>query len=410
MQPLTYLDPTTARTYVDVVLSLSELGKPQFQRPLVLANYTPVEATLSTLDDAERALDTVQNEVDALAAGHPKAYMQALVNGSRTVLSILRNEDRPYRDLVQGILEIDHVAIPESETQRLRTQLHHDLGQLGYEGELEAQVQAWLDATSLTGDAVIEYGQGIIDDARRDTEKKVLTLPPGEGIDSFTGIRDVHYSGRSQYTGGYRGWLHFNIDKYWQRDLFVHVLCHEAYPGHQTFYALWDQLYQEGRWPVEAAYYQLNNPTNAVFEGGPEIAMHMLGWDEGDSLEAVALRAAVAYMDLGRIAMNNACLWCNEGTMNRTEAVDLMVDHFVLRDDAERAYDFFTDSLARTNYAQYYYGRRIVRLGFERFEHDEQARQTFFDILYRTPHSTSTFIQAIEEASGQPFNPFRYDA
>lgn len=410
MDPLTYTDSATARTYVDAVMSLSQLGMSRFGRPLVLANYSGAEATLPDLDAVEGALDQVEARVAELASGHPRAYMEALLRGSRTVVSILRDEDRPYRELVQGILEIDHVAIPDTETARLRARLHEDLGRLGYDGELEEQVPAWLKDTSLTGDAVIEFGQGIIDDARRDTEAKVLTLPPGEGIDSFTGIRDVHYSGRSQYTGDFRGWLHFNVDKHWQRDLFVHVLCHEAYPGHQTFYALWDQLYQQGRWPVEAAYYQLNNPTNAVFEGGPEIAMHMLGWDEGETREATALRAAVAYMDLGRIAMNNACLWCNEGSMTRTEAVDLMVDHFVLRDDAERAYDFFTDSLARTNYAQYYYGRRIVRLGFERFEHDPAGRETFFDILYRTPHSTSTFVSAIAEASGRPFDPFRYDA
>jgi hypothetical protein len=292
---------------------------------------------------------------------------------------------------------------------RLRDELHELLGRLGYEGPLERQVPAWLAATSLTGDAVIEFGQGILDDARRATEERVLKLPPGEGVDSFTGIRDVHYSGRSQYTGGFRGWLHFNVDKSWQRDLFVHVLCHEAYPGHQTFYALWDELYQQGRWPIEAAYYQLNAPTNAVFEGGPEMAMHFLGWDAGDDPQALALRAAVAYMDLGRIAMNDTCLWVNTGAMTGAEAVERMVESFVLRDDAERVVQFFTDPLARTNYAQYYYGRRIVRLAFERFAGSEADRQRFFDLLYRTPHSTRTFVDAVAEASGRPFDPFAFD-
>lgn len=408
MTPQTYTDHDTARRYVDVVTSLSELGTARFGRPLVLANYTDVVPSLKSLDAVDGAIDEVAATVEGMPDGHPRAYMQALLRGSRTVVSILRSEDRPYRELVRGILEIDHGAIPESETQRLRAELHEGLGQLGYEGALEVQVPAWLEATSLTGDAVIEFGQSILDDARRDTERRVLTLPPGEGVDSFTGIRNVHYSGRSQYTGDYRGWLHFNVDKHWQRDLFVHVLCHEAYPGHQTFYALWDWLYQQGRWPVEAAYYQLNNPTNAVFEGGPESAMHFIAWDDGDTREALALRVAVAYMDLGRIAMNNACLWCNSGEMRREQAVELMVDHFVLRDDAERAYQFFTDDLARTNYAQYYYGRRIVKLAYERFEHDEAQRQRFFDIIYRTPHTTSTFVQAVADASGAPFDPFSY--
>jgi hypothetical protein len=408
MTPQTYTDPTTARRYVDIVTSLSELGTARFGRPLVLANYTDVAPSLTSLDAVDGAIGEVAAVVEGMRDGHPRAYLQALLRGSRTVASILRGEDRPYRELVQGILEIDHQPIPSSEVDRLRAELHEGLGLLGYDGPLERQVPAWLEATSLTGDAVIEFGQGILGDARRDTERRVLELPPGEGVDSFTGIRDVHYSGRSQYTGGFRGWLHFNVDKQWQRDLFVHVLCHEAYPGHQTFYALWDWLYQQGRWPVEAAYYQLNNPTNAVFEGGPESAMHFLGWDDGDAPEAVALRVAVAYMDLGRIAMNNACLWCNNGEMTRAQAVDLMVEHFVLRDDAERAYQFFTDDLARTNYAQYYYGRRIVKLAYERFERTDADRERFFDLIYRTPHTTSTFVQAVAEASGAPFDPFSY--
>jgi hypothetical protein len=408
MTTLTYADPATARRYVDAVLSLSELGMPRFGRPLVLANYAGVVPTLSTLDEVDGALDDVAASLAAMEDGHPRAYLAALVRGSRAVVGILRGEERPYLDLVRDILEIDHVLIPRSETERLRAELHEGLGRLGYGGTLEGQVPAWLAATSLTGDDVITYGQGLLDDARRATEERVLTLPPGEGVDSFTGIRGVHYSGRSQYTGDYRGWLHFNVDKHWQRDLFVHVLCHEAYPGHQTFYALWDQLYREGRWPLEAAYYQLNNPTNAVFEGGPESAMRFIGWDLGAEPEALARRVAVTYMDLGRIAMNDACLLCNTGAMTRAEAVDLMVEHFVLQSDAERAYDFFTDDLARTNYAQYYYGRRIVKLAFERFEGSEEERQRFFDLLYRTPQTTSTFVRAVAEASGAPFDPFTY--
>ncbi len=408
MTPLVYTDPATARRYVDAVTSLSVLGEGRFGRPLVLANYTDVGPTLGSLDAVEGALDDVEAVTASMASGHPRAYMTALLRASRTLVSILRGEERPYRDLVRGILEIDHRPIPDSETRRLRGELHEGLGLLGYEGELERQVPAWLADTSLTGDAVIDFGRGILEDARLATEARVLKLPPGEGVDSFTGVRDIFYSGRSQYTGGFRGWLHFNIDKDWQRDLFVHVLCHEAYPGHQTFYALWDELFQQGRWPVEAAYYQLNNPTNAVFEGGPETAMHFLGWDVGENREALALRMGLAYMDLGRIAMNDACLWVNEGEMTQPEAVDLMVRHFVKRDDAERAYRFFTDDLARTNYAQYYYGRRMVNEAFKRFEGSEADRGRFFDLLYRTPQTTSTWVAAVADASGAPFDPFAY--
>jgi hypothetical protein len=34
--------------------------------------------------------------------------------------------------------------------------------------------------------------------------------------------------------------------------------------------------------------------------------MHLIGWDVGDTPEALALRVGQVYKDLGRIAMNDA--------------------------------------------------------------------------------------------------------
>lgn len=410
MNPLTYTDPENARRYVDVVASLSKIGeRPEhLGREMLLSNYSGVVPSLTTLDEVEDALVQVEAAVQPLT-GHPGAYMRALTVGSRAVLSILRGEDRPYLDLVRDIIQVDFRPIPTSEADRLRAELAEGLGELGYRGvTLRAQVDAWLAETSLTGDAVIAFGQGVLAKAREDTLSKVTPLPEGEGVDSFTGVRDVFYSGRSAYTGDYRGWLHFNVDKDWQRDVFVQVLCHEAYPGHQTFYTLWDELYRHGKWPVEAAFYTRNAPTNPIFEGGPEVAMHLIGWDVGPNRGALALRVGQIYKDLGRIAMNDACLAVNTGQMTRDEAVALMVDHLVLREDAERAYGFFTNAVSRTHYPQYYYGRRVVDEALKRMEGDPGLRARFIDILYRTPHTTRTFIDAVADATGAPFDPFAY--
>lgn len=408
MTELYYTDRENARRYVDIVASLSELGQPHFNRPLMLSNYSGIEPTLTSIDQVADQLERVDEVVQGLT-GHPGEYMGALVTGTRAVLSILRKEGRPYRDLVRDILQIDFVPIPEREAKRLRDELYGGLGELGYGGSLTERVATWLGETSLTGEAVIDFGKQILSKARAATEAKVVKLPEGEGVDSLAGVRDVFYSGRSGYVGNFRGWLHFNIDKHWQRDLFVQVLCHEAYPGHQSFYSIWDSLYQQGLWPLEAAFYQRNAPTNPIFEGGPEVAMHFIGWDVGESREALALRMGQSLKDLGRIAMNNACLWCNSGEMTKEQALTYMVDHFVLRDDAKRAYDFFTNSLSRTHYPQYYYGRRIVDKAFARMEGSEAGRQRFWDIIYRTPHTTRTFIKAIAEATGAPFDPFSYE-
>ena len=411
MEPLAYTTPELGRRYVDLVASMSRYGEApeRLGREMLLSNYSGVEPSMDELPAMRDALEEIAAHVDGLS-GHEGAYMRALVRGSRALLGRLEGVERSYLETVRDIIEIDLREIPESEGARLRAELHDGLGELGYRGDLRQRVDAWRAETSMTGDAVIDFAKTIMDEARRATEARVLTLPEGEGLDDVYGVRDVFYSGRSKYVGDYRGWVHFNVDKQWQRDVFVQVLTHEAYPGHQTFYALWDQLYREGRWPIEAAFYQRNAPTNPIFEGGPESALHFLGWDEGDGREALALRMGQVSKDLGRIAMQNACLLVNDGRMSREEAVDLMVDHLVLRDDAERAYGFFTNPVSRTHYPQYYYGRRIVQQAFERFEGSEADRQRFFDIIYRTPHTTSTFIAAIEAASGRPFDPFRYDA
>jgi hypothetical protein len=410
MEPLSYTTPELARRYVDLVASLSAYGEApeRLGREMMLSNYSGVEPTMTELPQMEEALDEVTEAAQRLE-GHPGAYMRALVRASRAVVGRLRGEERPYLDVVRDIIEIDLEPIPDSEAERLRDELRDGLGELGYDGTLEERVVAWRDATSLTGDAVIEFARTIMDDARRATLQRVVALPEGEGLDDVYGVRDVFYSGRSKYVGDYRGWVHFNIDKTWQRDVFVQVLCHEAYPGHQTFYALWDHLYREGRWPIEAAFYQRNAPTNPIFEGGPESAMHFIGWDVGDTPEALGYRLGQTYKDLGRIAMQNACLWVNTGHMTRDEAIELMVEHLVPRDDAERAYAFFTNAVSRTHYPQYYYGRRIVAKAFRRFEGSDEARRRFFDLIYRTPHTTSTFISAVAEASGAPFDPFRFE-
>jgi hypothetical protein len=409
MEPMAFTTPTLAHRYVDVVASSSAYGEPadRLGREMMLSNYSAVEPTLTDLEAIEEALDEVAGAAERLT-GHAGAYMRSVVRGSRAVVGILRGDERPYLDVVRDILEIDLEEIPEREGARLREELLDGLAALGYRGTLQQRVDAWRDATGLTGDAVVDFARSILDDARRATLERVVSLPEGEGLDDVHGVRGVFYSGRSKYTGAYRGWVHFNVDKTWQRDQLVQVLCHEAYPGHQTFYALWDHLYQTGRWPLEAAFYTRNAPTNPIFEGGPESALHFLGWDVGDTPRALGYRLGQVAKDLGRIAMQNACLMVNTGRMARGEAVELMVAHLVPRDDAERAYDFFTNPVSRTHYPQYYYGRRLVERAFALFETNDEGRQRFFDAIYRTPHTTSTFIAWVEAETGEPFTPFRF--
>lgn len=156
----------------------------------------------------------------------------------------------------------------------------------------------------------------------------------------------------------------------------------------------------------------IDSPTNALFEGGPETALHFLGWDdqtadtpEVSKEEKQQFRAARDYLDLQRIGMTNACTYVNTGQMSKAQAIAYMGKVGYLHDvEAGLAYRFFTDPIQRIYYPSYYYGRWMVGRAYDSVT--PAQRQQYFHALYDTPHTTSTFIAAVAEIIGRPFDPF----
>lgn len=187
-------------------------------------------------------------------------------------------------------------------------------------------------------------------------------------------------------------------------------MTHESYSGHQAFYCLWDYLFLQGKWPLEASYYFINSPTNALFEGGPEVSLHFLGWDTED-IPGISVYQRQQYvlarnfMDLQRIAMTNACYQVNLGYAGKGEALEYMNRIGMVKGvEAENAYRFFTNPVKRTYYPVYYHGRWIVGKSYDLVP--VNMREDYFKILYATPHTTETFIKEIEILLGVDFDPF----
>ena len=73
----------------------------------------------------------------------------------------------------------------------------------------------------------------------------------------------------------------FNIDRLWSLPTFADILCHEGCPGRHAFYRHWEDLYRQGKLPLEAAFYSTaRNPANPMFESSPETELYVLGWDD----------------------------------------------------------------------------------------------------------------------------------
>lgn len=73
----------------------------------------------------------------------------------------------------------------------------------------------------------------------------------------------------------------FNIDLLWSLPTFADILCHEGCPGRHAFYRHWEDLYRQGKLPLEAAFYSTaRNPANPMFESSPKTGLYVLGWDD----------------------------------------------------------------------------------------------------------------------------------
>ncbi|MDN3449607.1 hypothetical protein QMA09_05365 [Planococcus sp. APC 3906] len=396
---------------VDIVLSLNEQTLKLHDTETASASYSSVKPSLRNFDEIGRKIDEVEKEIQGLA-GHPGRYLRSMVNAYRYFGRSLQGDDLPYAEYIANIQELPATLIPEETMAGHRELVEKGLGELGYKGSLQEKAQSWLAETLIAPDKVIEVAESMKDKSKEGTLKRVIELPEGDGLDYIKSIQGVFWSGYSKYTGNFRGNLTFNIDRPWTEPVLAQIMAHEGYPGHQAFYCRWDYLFQQGKLPIEASYYLINSPTNALFEGGPESALHFLGWDrDEEETEGITLQAKQHYklardwIDMQRMAMTNACYLFNEGKMNKEEAIAYMMDKGMLGPiEANNCYRFFSHPIQKTYYPSYYYGRWMVGKGYDSVAKDQRAE--FFKILYDTPHTTNTFIDAVSDLSGSRFQPF----
>jgi hypothetical protein len=396
---------------VDIVLSLNEKAKAMHDTEVATASYSSLKPSLGSLDAIARKIEEVEKEIRNLE-GHPGRYLRSMLNAKSYFVRSLQGDDLPYAEYIANIQELPSALIPEEAMAAHQELVEQGLTNLGYRGTLEEKAGNWLKETLIPPEKVVEVAESMKDKSKTGTLQRVIGLPEEDGIDYIKSIRGVFWSGYSKYTGGFRGNLTFNIDRPWTEPVLAQIMTHEGYPGHQAFYCRWDYLFQQGELPLEASYYLINSPTNALFEGGPESALHFLGWDRGEEeTEGIPLarkeqyKLARDWIDMQRMAMTNACYLFNSGEMDKAEAVAYMMEKGLLGEiEANNCYRFFSHPIQKTYYPSYYYGRWMVGKAYDSVPKEKRAE--FFKILYDTPHTTNTFIDAVSGLSGKNFRPF----
>ena len=401
----------TGEKIVDIVLSLNDQAQKLYQQEVATASYSDVKSSLHTFDEIGKTIEEVEKEIKSVE-GHPGRYLRSMVNSFRYFARSLQGDNVPYDQLILNIQELPSVLISDEKIIFMKEKVEKGLKDLGYKGSVAEMGEEWRKDTLIEPELVTKVAEKFMERSKAGTLSRVVSLPKEDGIDAINSIRGVFWSGYSKYTGNYRGNLTFNIDRPWSEPILAQIMTHEAYPGHQAFYCRWDHLFKQGKLPLEASYYLINSPTNALFEGGPETALHFLGWDELDQdtpgVEAAAKNQYILarnYLDLQRMYTTNACYLYNLGLGSKEEAIDYMIHKGSINTiEANNAFRFFSDRIQRTYFPSYYYGRWMVGLAYDATPVGK--RDEYFNILYDTPHTTLTFIDDISELLGKEFSPF----
>ncbi|PLR73548.1 hypothetical protein [Bacillus sp. UMB0728] len=408
---LRWTDAPTGEKIVDIVLSLNEQTQKMYKQEVATASYSDTASSLSTFDEIGRSLDEVENAITTIE-GHKGEYLRSMVNGFRYFARSLQGDQVAYDELIANIQELPSDLITDEQFEHAKELVEKGLTDLGYKGTVREKAEAWRSDTLIAPDEVTSVAENFREKSKQGTLSRVIGLPEEDGIDWIKSIRGVFWSGYSKYTGDYRGNLTFNIDRPWTEPILAQIMTHEAYPGHQAFYCRWDYLFKQGKLPLEASYYLINSPTNALFEGGPETALSFLGWDDPNEEtpgitdnQKKQYQLARNYLDYQRMFTTNACYQYNLGQKTKEEVIAYLIEEGGITEiEANNAFRFFSDPVQKTYFPSYFYGRWMVGNSYK--ETPKEKRGEYFRILYDTPHTTKTFIKAIEELNGKKFDAF----
>ena len=396
--------------FVDVALSMSNIFQEKYDTKTVLASYSDVKATLTGIDAIFKAIEELEKDIAGLT-GHPKEYLSAFLTAHKSNLRGVQGDIQPYSQRLWDRQQLVFNPMPESLKESLEERLTNALAKKGYKGKISEMVISYLEDTVLPPKEVTAFAKKINDKLRAETLEKVVELPDDEEIIDVKEITGVFWSGFSAYHYKNKGSLTFNIERPWSVPTFVNVLSHESYPGHQTYYCLWDHLYLTGRYPIEASMFMYNTPTNTLFEGAPENGLEFLGWlseEETpwmDSETRETYRIGRDIQDLHRFVMTKGCYLHHMEGATAEEAVAYMMGTGFFREiEAKNSARFFTDPIKCTYYPTYYYGRYLINRAFRLY--DINNRKQFFDTIYRLPQTNETLIAAVKEQTGKDFRPF----
>jgi hypothetical protein len=338
-------------------------------------------------EEIGKRLEEVEAGLDALPAER-RPFVGDLLKSFNMMVREGLGESIPYGDRVATYLQVPGERIAQSTIDRLADELRQRLSEAGYPDDLSVAIPQWREGQMISGPGLAAQGQAFLDRARAETQRRIWPLPDGHNV-VLTFPQNYPYRGYSDYSRNYQGRVFLNGDVEWELPSLKHVVCHEAFPGHQTFSAIREYLFRHGEMPVEGTLYFSNTPITPIVEGICEVGQEALGM-----METVDDWINESYSRYSRAISTNLCFDDNEGLVDEETTVQTLMDStYVSRVFAEKRYRFWTHPLWCTGFPHYYNGFEFMRESYHRMQDHLPA---FFRMVYAEPHTVRTLREAID--------------
>ena len=201
-------------------------------------------------------------------------------------------------DQISLFLHADPAPATSAQLDGYYRQLRSLLTEMGYTGDIKAQIAAWEAKNLVPADEVQDTMNAMMVQAR-EMCGRILPLPENDYYHCET-VRGVSYNASSDFA--HRRVL-INIDPILTKQKLKHLVCHEVYPGHFMQFTLRRQAWEQGVGGLDGVLSVCNHSSSCTFEGIADAGISFLGWEEGlddrandlVSLIQAALGSAASY-------------------------------------------------------------------------------------------------------------------
>ena len=228
----------------------------------------PVLAPARLADDARRLLADLQSSADLDPAR--RRWLGAQANGLRQTAARLAGAAVAYSDEVEACYGVRPRWADEDELADVHRRLDEALPG---SGPLAERLISWRERQAVPVDRLGAAVQSMADDLRERTQR-MFGLPEGEHVD-FELVTGKPWSGFNHYLGDLRSKVSINTDLPVLSPSLVHLVAHEAYPGHHTEHSRKEAGLVRRRRQLEETIFLVGTPQCLLAEGLADLAIEV---------------------------------------------------------------------------------------------------------------------------------------